>query len=450
MSARWKPPEALVAAFHQHHPDAIGLSGLLVKSAQQMAITAGDLREAGIQAPLLVGGAALSPRFTRGKIAPQYGRPVCYAKDAMTGLALMNGLMDPQQREAVLAANAALEEPANATAGEAGAAAAVPAPSAAPAPASTLASTAPAGEPAPETRGAPPRETRSRKVRADLSIPPLADLTRHVRDVPQLEEIWAYLNPQVLYRHHLGYKGNFEADLAARVPRALDLAEMVAGLKRQAAEFLRPRAVWQFFEAEPAGNAIRLFAPGASAPLHTFRFQRQDRTDGLCLADYVLPPRAGRRDHVAVFVVTAGGGVRQRAEAAKAAGRYVESHGLQVLALETAEAAAEWLHRRLREDWGFPDPPELTMKQRFTSRYRGKRYAFGYPACPNLDDQAGIWKLLRPEEIGVTLTDGMMMEPEASTSALVFHHPACAYFSVSDEAAGRGVMAGYAPAAAKP
>jgi 5-methyltetrahydrofolate--homocysteine methyltransferase len=105
---------------------------------------------------------------------------------------------------------------------------------------------------------------------------------------------------------------------------------------------------------------------------------------------------------------------------------------LQALALETAEGCAEWLHRRIREDWGFPDPPELTMPQRFVSHYRGKRYSFGYPACPDLEDQAGIWKLLRPEEIGVELTEGFMMDPEASVSALVFHHPDCTYFSVGE------------------
>jgi len=118
--------------------------------------------------------------------------------------------------------------------------------------------------------------------------------------------------------------------------------------------------------------------------------------------------------------VTAGEGIRERGEKAKHDGYYFKSHGLQALAIETAEACAEWLHRRIREDWGFPDPPEMTMAQRFTSRYRGKRYSFGYPACPNLDDQQGLWKLLRPEEIGVELTEGMMMDPEASVSALVF------------------------------
>jgi len=152
----------------------------------------------------------------------------------------------------------------------------------------------------------------------------------------------------------------------------------------------------------------------------------------LCLSDYVLPAQNSQRDHIALFVVTAGEGIRDRAEKAKNDGYYFKSHGLQALAIEAAEGSAEWLHRRIREDWGFPDPAEMTMAQRFTSRYRGKRYSFGYPACPNLEDQAGLWKLLKPEEIGVQLTEGFMMDPEASVSALVFHHPDCTYFSAGD------------------
>ena len=102
---------------------------------------------------------------------------------------------------------------------------------------------------------------------------------------------------------------------------------------------------------------------------------------------------------------------------------------------QQGKISIESFHHQIkyREDWGFPDPPSTTMHDRFTSKYRGKRYSFGYPACPNLDDQQGLWKLLRPEDIGVELTEGMMMEPEASVSALVFHHPNCAYFAVSEE-----------------
>ncbi|MGA7623295.1 MAG: methionine synthase [Candidatus Acidiferrales bacterium] len=394
------PPEELIRAHRQHQPDAIGLSGLLVKSAQQMVITANDLREAGITVPLLVGGAALSDKFTRTKIAPQYNRAVCYAKDAMTGLRLMNELSDPAQREKVLqqhthAGVAVLEEPSAARTDDAG-------------------------------------EERSSRIRIDLPIPPVAYLDRKVRNVPDLNEIWNYINPYMLFGRHLGFRGNFEKALAERDPRAIEISNDMEEIKQEATRFMKIGAVWQFFEAELKGNAIALFGPDDGSPVHTFHFQRQALADKLCLSDYVLPPQNGQRDHVALFVVTAGAGVREKSEEAKTAGRYLFSYGLQALAIETAEACAEWLHRRIREDWGFPDPPSMTMADRFTSRYRGKRYSFGYPACPNLEDQAGIWMLLRPEEIGVHLTEGMMMDPEASVSAVVFHHPDCTYFSVGD------------------
>lgn len=280
----------------------------------------------------------------------------------------------------------------------------------------------------------PAAVTRSPKVRADLPIPSVPHLDRKVRLVPDLREIWSYINPFMLYGRHLGFRGDFEKQFAARDAKAVELFEGMEKVKSEAAGFMKVRAVWQFFEAQPEGNALHLFVPGGAEPQHTFRFKRQRAGDFLCLSDYVLAPRNGKRDHLALFVVTAGEGVRERSERAKNEGYYFKSHGLQALAIESAEACAEWLHRRIREDWGFPDPPEITMAHRFTSRYRGKRYSFGYPACPDLDDQAGLWKLLRPEEIGVQLTEGMMMDPEASVSALVLHHPDCTYFSVGDTA----------------
>jgi 5-methyltetrahydrofolate--homocysteine methyltransferase len=279
-----------------------------------------------------------------------------------------------------------------------------------------------------------PLPARSPKVRADIPIPSAQSLDRKVRLVPDLREIWSYINPFMLYGRHLGFRGDFEKRFAERDPKAVELHESMEEVRNEAAEFMKVRAVWQFFEAESEGNALHLFAPGAAGPLHTFNFKRQRAGDFLCLSDYVLAPQNGQRDHVALFVVTAGEGVRERGEKAKNDGYYFKSHGLQALAIESAEACAEWLHRRIREDWGFPDPPDLTMAQRFTSRYRGKRYSFGYPACPDLEDQVGLWKLLRPEEINVQLTEGMMMDPEASVSALAFHHPDCTYFSVGDPA----------------
>jgi 5-methyltetrahydrofolate--homocysteine methyltransferase len=236
----------------------------------------------------------------------------------------------------------------------------------------------------------------------------------------------------MLYGRHLGFKGNFEKLLAERDATALRLYQDVEQVKEEAAKFMKVRAVWQFLEAERDRNSIRLFAPGSSQPLHTFHFGRQPKSDGLCLSDYILDPWQGQRDHLALFVVTAGECVRQHSEEAKQAGQFFLTHTLQALAIETAEGCAEWLHRRIREDWGFPDPQEMTMQERFTSRYRGKRYSFGYGACPNLEDQTSLWKLLQPEEIGVSLTEGFMMDPEASVSALVFHHPDCVYFTASE------------------
>jgi 5-methyltetrahydrofolate--homocysteine methyltransferase len=419
------PPEDLIKAYREHKPDAIGLSGLLVKSAQQMVITAGDLKQAGITVPLLVGGAALSDKFTRNRIAPSYERVVIYCKDAMTGLAIMNKLMDPAERDKVAVDHQ---------------------------PVAVVAATE-KDEVFPETT------QRSSKVRLDVPLIPPPYPERKVRDVPQLREIWEYINPQMLYVRHLGFKSNFEKALAARDPKALELHNIVEDVKAEAAKFMKVKAVWQYFDAVADGNSIKLFTVQGSAftVVHTFTFPRQRKPDGLCLSDYVLPPIVGQasslpavsasdiqrpqagssryvRDSIALFVVGAGAGIRQRAEDFKAKGEYLKSHALQALAIETAEGCAEWLHRRIREDWGFPDPADMTMISRLQARYQGKRYSFGYPACPALEDQAGIWKLLKPEEIGVALTEGFMMDPEASVSALVFHHLDCTYFGVGDVA----------------
>ncbi|MBM3747900.1 MAG: methionine synthase, partial [Acidobacteria bacterium] len=201
------PPEELIRAAQEHAPDAIGLSGLLVKSAQQMVATAADLRAAGIRLPLLVGGAALSDRFTRTRIAPAYGMAVVYCNDAMSGLRELNGLMDAATREAVLAAHA----PGAATAETSGPAVAAVS------------------------------EARSSRVRTDIPIPPAPYLERKARSVPGLSEVWSYVNPQMLYGKHLGFRGNFEKALAARDPKALELFHQVEEVRTEAARFMKVR-----------------------------------------------------------------------------------------------------------------------------------------------------------------------------------------------------------------
>ncbi len=327
------PPEDLIRAHREHHPDAIGLSGLLVKSAQQMVTTAADLREAGIRVPLLVGGAALSEKFTRMKIAPQYSTAVCWRKrrdDRPEFDEPVKRSGTPRRRfgGAYLHRDARRRRARAAHSQRAG-----------------------GREIAGHSHGSanPERRLPDRKVRA----------------VPDVNENWSHINPYMLFGRHLGFRGDFEKALAERDARAIELFNNMEDVKRQAATFMKISAVWQFFEAERRGNSIALFEPGGASPLHTFHFQRQHAGGKLCLSDYLLPARDGSRDHIALFVVTAGAGIRTKAEEAKVAGSYFFSHGLQALALETAEACAEWLHRRIREDWGFPDPPAMTMPERF-------------------------------------------------------------------------------------
>jgi 5-methyltetrahydrofolate--homocysteine methyltransferase len=388
------PPADLVAAVKLHRPDAIGLSGLLVKSAQQMVATAEDLRTEGMALPILVGGAALSRNFTVNRIRPAYGDGlVLYAKDAMDGLSLMNRLGDPAQREALFAQASRTDERV------------------APVEEVRPASEAPA--------------VRSPEVAIDVPAPPPPDLAPHRERWEDLDDVWSWINPAMLLGRHMGLKDArrkvAEGDeKALRVVRAID---EVKAMGRDGA--MRIEAVWRFFRAESQGNRVVLFHDDGREAAR-FDFPRQRKEGGLCLADYVVPGG----DHVALFVTTAGRGIRALADRLKEEGHFVRCHAIQALAVESAEAAAEMLHAKIRALWGFADPESATMMDRFQGRYRGKRYSFGYPACPDLEMQAPLFRVLDAASIGVTLTDGFMMDPEASVSAMVFHHPQARYFAV--------------------
>ena len=391
------PPEDLIAAYHQHKPDAFGLSGLLVKSAQQMVTTAQDLRAAGIEIPLFVGGAALTRKFTATRISVEYGGPTLYAKDAMDGLDLANRLFGATTRESLIERLRTEHERLRAGADV-------------------------SEEPRPTT-AAPARSAVSR----DVSVPKPPDLDLHVlRRVP-LTHVFPYLNLQMLLGKHLGVKGSVQRLLAEGDPKTLEINAVIEELKREAVEqgWLEANALYRFFEARSAGEDLILSRDGREAA--RFTFPRQRAGERLCLADYVRDT-AAEPDYVALFAVTCGKGVRELAERWKEEGQYLRSHAIQALAIELAEALAEMLHARLRTQWGFPDPPGLSMEDRLKARYRGIRVSFGYPACPNLADQRILFDLLEPSQIGLELTEGFMMDPEASVSALVFHHPEAKYF----------------------
>ncbi|MFD2612149.1 methionine synthase [Paenibacillus gansuensis] len=395
------PPEQLIEAYRREKPDAIGLSGLLVKSAQQMVITAQDLKTAGIDVPILVGGAALTRKFTKTRISPEYEGLVLYAKDAMDGLDIANKLSDPEQR-AVLVAE--LRESKESDVMESG-------------------------------KKELPQLTRAVRSNIDPDAPVFTppDLQRHVlRDYP-ISHIIPYVNMQMLLGHHLGLKGSVEQLLAEKDPKAMQLKDVVDGLLHEAIErgIIKTQGMYRFFPAQSSGNDVIIYDPeDHSKVLKTFTFPRQQVEPYLCLADFLKSVDSGVMDYVGFLVVTAGAGVRDLAEEMKQQGDYLRMHALQAVALELAEGFAERIHQIMRDVSGYPDPVEMTMKQRLGARYQGIRVSFGYPACPNLEDQQPLFELMHPEDIGVELTDGFMMEPESSVSAMVFAHPQAQYFNV--------------------
>ncbi len=402
------PPETLIDAYHTHKPDIIGLSGLLVKSAQQMVVTAQDLKNGGIRCPVLVGGAALTARFTANKIAPEYDGLVCYANDAMRGLDLANQIVDPQ-KQAVLVDKIA-DERARFAAQE--------------------------RKPVEIVETPAVVTPRVSSITHEQPIPLPPDLRAHVLDQYDLEAIFAYVNPTMLYGKHLGLKGNLETLLDQHDEKAEQLYRQVRAVEEKilAKQLLRARAVYRFFPAQSSGDMILIYNSTGAEVIESFHFPRQAHSEELCLSDFVAPRDSGKLDYVALFAVTCGQGVRELSEQYKQGGQYLESHILQALAIESAEGFAELLHQRLREMWGFPDPRDMSMRERFKARYRGVRVSFGYPACPRLEDQAKLFDLLHvTDAIGVELTEGFMMEPEASVSALVFHHPQAKYFSILEE-----------------
>jgi 5-methyltetrahydrofolate--homocysteine methyltransferase len=353
----------------------------------------------------MVGGAALSRMFADTRIAPEYGAPVLYAKDAMDGLELANRLMDPLQREQLLQ-SLAERQSVSKEARKTG-------------PAATLTVKENEIKPA---------------IRHDAPIPASPDFAPHIlRDIP-VNQVLPYLNRQMLYSKHLGLIGALEKMLEAGDEKAVKLHQSVEALlaEVQSEQLINIQAMYRFYPAASDGNDLVLYDPELSgSEAMRFTFPRQVGQEKLCISDFVRPVGSGEPDNIALFVVTCGQGIREQAERLKEQGEYLKCHMLQALALELAEATAEFMHKRIRTGWGIVDDPNLTMKDVFNAGYQGIRVSFGYPACPEISYQEKLFKLLQPEQIGVHLTEGFMMDPEASISAIVFHHPQGKYFDAS-------------------
>ena len=396
--------QELIQSYKEHKPDFIGLSGLLVKSAQMMVETVEDLNKEQISVPILVGGAALTEKFTYLNILPSYKNSVIYATDAMAGLNIVNTINDIEKKDALFENidNKIKSFKDNMIANK-----------------------------------IKTNKNISSKPITKLStisnVPQPPDLKTNTLELP-LEDVWNLINPVMLFNRHLGYRGNFTNDLNENKEKAINLNNSVKNVKKLLLDSndFSANVVYKFFKAQSDNDDIVLFE--SDNEIERFKFGRQSDKDQLCLSDYLNPIDSETDDYISMFVTTFGPNIRELSEFYSNKGEFLISHIILSLALETAESAAEYIHKKIREMWGISDPVNIANSDIFKAKYIGKRFSFGYPACPRLEDQSKLWKLLHPEEnIGVNLTEEFMMDPEGSVSAIVFHHPEAKYFNLDPE-----------------
>jgi len=429
-----QPVEAILAAAAEHHADAIGLSGLLVKSTQVMKENLEVMNERGLRLPVLLGGAALTRRFVEEVLDPLYGGVALYGKDAFDGLRHMDRIVRGElgQESGVRSQESGADTvapgqnppppPGEGRGGGAGAEHA-----AGQASDRTAVAKRPPPSPLPEGGGAP----RSTVLPAPaIPVPPFWGSRIAT---PPLHEVFAFLNETALFkgqwqvRQGKRSKAEYQAELDAHIIPAFDALKGRAIAERR----LGPQVVYGYWPCNGEGDHLLLFDPASDAELLRFPFPRQTADPRhLCLADYFLPLSSGRRDVVACQAVTVGTRATEIAQELFAANRYQDYLYFHGLAVETAEALAEYWHRHVRRELAIDGGESADVRDLFHTRYQGRRYSFGYPACPDLEVQAPLFELLGAARIGLSLTEEFQIVPEQSTAALIVHHPDATYFSV--------------------
>ncbi len=390
------PANRIIDAAIEHEADAIGLSALLVSTSKQMPLVVNELARRGIEIPVLIGGAAINRAFGRRILfleddSTPYPAGVYYCKDAFEGLAVMDQLSDPARRAALL----------EQIVGEA---------------------YAEAGKPRPVVRERRPDEARSTIGPApDIPAPPFWG-ARVVLDIP-LDSVFPYIHKPELFRLSWGARNahgeeweRLQAEFEARLGRMKKAAT--------ADSTLRPQAVYGYFPAQADGETLVIYDPngyasgGALDEIARFTFPRQPFGEHLCLADYFAPVGGDRVDVCPLQVVTVGTQATEVFDRLQRQNEYTEAYFFHGLAVQTAEATATYINRHINRELGIPVE-------------RGKRYSWGYPACPDLGDHATLFRLLPAEDrLGMSLTAAYQLVPEQSTAAIVVHHPDAKYYSV--------------------
>ncbi|MFD2264888.1 methionine synthase [Lacibacterium aquatile] len=406
-----QPIANILAAAKEHKADAIGMSGLLVKSTVIMRENLEELKREGVDIPVLLGGAALTRKFVEEDCIVAYGGSrVAYARDAFDGLSLMDKVVGNSF-------DAHVEEANTKRAGR---------------PTNTKRVLGQAANA--ERRPVDAEEIRTR--RAELSrdvtvpVPPFWG-PRVLARVP-VKTLVPYLNETMLYQFQWGfrkmgksldeYKAWAQAEVKPILKRMLDLCEKD--------DILLPQAVYGYWKCAATGNDVILFEEDGVTECARFTLPRQAQDGGLCIADFFRDVTDGERDVIGLQVVTMGQRVSEVARDWFAENRYQDYLYLHGIGVELAEAMAEYVHKRIRAELGFAAEDAREMEQMLKQGYRGSRYSFGYPACPNLADQKQLLKLLGADQIGLALSEGDQLHPEQSTSAIVLLHPQAKYFSV--------------------
>jgi 5-methyltetrahydrofolate--homocysteine methyltransferase len=396
------PVDTIIKAAVEHGADAIGLSALLVSTSKQMPICVQELHERGLDFPVLVGGAAINRDFGRRILYPKgkdseevYEPGVFYCKDAFQGLGTMDALVEEEARSGLIA--------------------------------KTRAEARQLREKVEEEDDAPPVSDASVRSSARTDVPVPEPPFWGVREIPvDLGQVFPYLDRHVLFKLHWGGRG-VKGEEWERLVRD-DFQPRLERMWREQ-DYLRPRTRLGYLPCNADGNDVVVYDPeDPERELERLSFPRQPRHDRICLADFFRPLGSGERDVVALQAVTVGPLVTELIERLEREGEFAEQLFTHGIGVQAAEGLAEWLHSQVRRDLAI-DPDQ------------GRRYSWGYPACPEQSEHEKVWRLLELEQIGMTLSDGFAVLPEQSTVAIVAHHPQAVYF---------GMKSGFVPAEKRP
>jgi len=440
-----QPVDDILKAWDETNADAIGMSGLLVKSTLVMRDNLELMNERGINVPVILGGAALNRRYVDADLVPLYKGKLFYARDAFDGLHAMDQLTSAQ--------------PAGGSAQPAGGSAQPAGGSAQPAdgsarPAEAFAQSAVGFEQSEEdlvgedaklgaaaarvssrSSGDATHTTRS-DVSTDVEIPTAPFYGSKVVEIRDLTKIFDFINETALFKGQWQYKQGrkskeeYESILAETVyPKFAEIkAKAIRG------KLLEAKLVYGYFPCQSSGNDLIIYEDDAKTERVRFTFPRQplEQRGGknLCLADYFTSLDSGRMDVVAFDLVSMGRKASEHSAELFKSDNYTDYLLFHGLSVESAEALAEMWHKRIREEMGIAGDDAPEMAKLFHQCYQGSRFSFGYPACPNLEDQAKLFELLDPARIGVELTEEFQLDPEQSTSAIIIHHPQAKYFNI--------------------